>query len=174
MDEDGHPKPELHKVRRKKAVETQVFKSAAFIEDSDDDEERDMAFFARERVLRQEMEELARRQGNDLMDAGRMKRKRKGKGKERNVRETQLDEEDMEMLQRGRSQSQGTSRQRGGSPRVETESDEEAPRRKRRSSPLVAPLSDQGSEGASSLPLGSAGVKMSGRVRRIVDTDSDE
>lgn len=42
-------------VRRQKAQEVQTYKSAAFIWDSDDDEEADAAFFAREAQLRAEM-----------------------------------------------------------------------------------------------------------------------
>ena len=69
------------KVRRKKAAETQAFKSAAFIVDSDDDEEADVAFFARERELRAEMEALAAQHGSVMLDIGAKKRKSQGKGK---------------------------------------------------------------------------------------------
>jgi len=76
-DHEDRPK----KIRKKKAVEIQIYKSAAFIVDSDDDEEADAAFFARERELRAEMEALAAKQGSTMLVTGTKKRKKKGKDK---------------------------------------------------------------------------------------------
>ena len=67
--------------RKRKTAETQIYKSAAFIDDSDDDQEKDKAFFEREKELRREMEVLAEQSGN-MLRTGTRKRKRKGKGKE--------------------------------------------------------------------------------------------
>lgn len=81
------------KIRKKKAVETQIYKSAAFIEDSDDDEEADRLFFEREKRLREEMRDLGERVGGVMEKTGRKKRKGKGKekGKEK-VMEVDVDE----------------------------------------------------------------------------------
>ena len=78
------------KVRKKKAVETQVFQSAAFIVDSDDDDEADAVFFAREKGLRAEMQALAEKHGSIMLGTGTRKRKpdRDAKGKEKARRET--------------------------------------------------------------------------------------
>ena len=65
--------------RQRKVIETQVYKSAAFIEDSDDDdEEANRRFFARERLLRLEMDYLAMQSRNTMRESG-TKRKRKAK-----------------------------------------------------------------------------------------------
>ncbi|OXG18463.1 topoisomerase 1-associated factor 1, partial [Cryptococcus neoformans Tu259-1] len=62
--------------RAKKAVETQNYKSAAFIEDSDDeDPEATRRFFENEERLRREMDELAAQGGHPMMERG-VKRKR--------------------------------------------------------------------------------------------------
>ena len=63
----------------------QIFKSAAFIDDSDDDDEADRLFFEREKQLRDEMRIMAEQNGHVMASNGR-KRKRdkvnsKGKGK---------------------------------------------------------------------------------------------
>ena len=72
-DDDG----EEPRQRRIKVAEVQSYKSAAFIEDSDDDEEADRAFFEREKALRAEMDEVARRQGSQMvLPAPKMKEKR--------------------------------------------------------------------------------------------------
>ena len=70
------------KVQRKlKTVETQIYKSAAFIDDSDDDEVADRAFFAREKTLREEMMAFAENNGGTMLGAGtKRKREKKGKG----------------------------------------------------------------------------------------------
>lgn len=71
---------ELPRMRRiKKAVETQIFKSAAFIDDSDDDEDADLAFFEREKKLREEMQNMAEASGHVMAKNGTKKRKRKDK-----------------------------------------------------------------------------------------------
>ncbi|WVF65442.1 hypothetical protein IAT40_000170 [Kwoniella sp. CBS 6097] len=70
--------------RKTKAAEMQTFKSAAFIEDSDDEDESVSArFFEREQQLREEMKRLAEEQGNVMRRHGtKRKRAKKGKGKE--------------------------------------------------------------------------------------------
>ena len=65
-----------------------MFKSAAFIDDSDDDEEADAAFFAREKELRAEMQALATKHGSVMLGTGTKKRKRKANGKGKEVEET--------------------------------------------------------------------------------------
>jgi len=101
-DQEDRPK----KIRKKKQAETQIFKSAAFIVDSDDDEEADAAFFAKERELRAEMEALAAKHGTSMLVTGTRERKRKGngKGKEVDGEATQIlgiDEEDKEIRATG-------------------------------------------------------------------------
>lgn len=62
----------------------QVFKSAAFIVDSDDDADDDVSFFERERLLREEMDKEAAMQierARLAMERGAVKGKGKGKGK---------------------------------------------------------------------------------------------
>ncbi|AAW44173.2 conserved hypothetical protein [Cryptococcus deneoformans JEC21] len=69
--------------RAKKAVETQNYKSAAFIEDSDDeDPEATRRFFENEERLRREMDELAAQGGHPMMERGvkRKRGKKNGKG----------------------------------------------------------------------------------------------
>lgn len=80
IDSDGEEVPRAPRPRKQRKVEEmQSFKSAAFIYDTDDDEEADAAFFAREAELRARMEEL----GNTVQrEGGTKKRKRKDKGKE--------------------------------------------------------------------------------------------
>ncbi|ODO06093.1 topoisomerase 1-associated factor 1 [Cryptococcus wingfieldii CBS 7118] len=81
---DSRPKNNARRKKAKKAAETQTFKSAAFIEDSDDeDEEATRRFFENEAKLRAEMDALAANGGHSMLDRG-VKRKRgagKGKGK---------------------------------------------------------------------------------------------
>lgn len=84
------------KIRTKKAIETQVYKSAAFIVDSDDDDEADVVFFARERELRAEMEALAEKHGSAMLGTGTKKRKRRNKAKDKEGPNGQ--EEDMPAL----------------------------------------------------------------------------
>ena len=69
-EEDNRP------ARRKKQAETQLFKSAAFIADSDDDEEADRAFFEMEKRLRAEMDNVAKQKGIGSLEEGLKKRKR--------------------------------------------------------------------------------------------------
>lgn len=59
----------------------QFFKSAAFIDDSDDDEDADRAFFEREKRLREEMRVMAEQNGHVMASTGTKKRKREKKGK---------------------------------------------------------------------------------------------
>ncbi|WOO84917.1 Topoisomerase 1-associated factor 1 [Vanrija pseudolonga] len=68
------------KRRAQKAAEVQQFKSAAFIVDSDDDEDADAAFFAREEALRLQMQEKAEEAGNIMRETGTKKRKRGKRG----------------------------------------------------------------------------------------------
>ncbi|KIR40249.1 topoisomerase 1-associated factor 1 [Cryptococcus deuterogattii 99/473] len=80
-----HKKNSHHK-RAKKAVETQNYKSAAFIEDSDDeDPEATRRFFENEERLRREMDELAAQGGHAMMERGvKRKRGKKNGGKSPN------------------------------------------------------------------------------------------
>jgi hypothetical protein len=82
-DEDEEENREPRR-RKKRAADIQVYKSAAFIIDSDNDEETDRLFFERERQLRNEMDELARIQGGagGMRVNGKKKRKRKEGGQE--------------------------------------------------------------------------------------------
>jgi replication fork protection complex subunit Tof1/Swi1 len=95
------------KIRKKKAAEMQSFKSAAFIIDSDDDEEADLAFFAREKELRREMMELGDKHGG-MMKSGKGKGKRKrGKGKDDDNGRTDLENEEQVRGGRGSSGLEG-------------------------------------------------------------------
>ncbi|KIY30807.1 topoisomerase 1-associated factor 1 [Cryptococcus gattii E566] len=80
-----HKKNSHHK-RAKKAVETQNYKSAAFIEDSDDeDPEATRLFFENEERLRREMDELAAQGGHAMLQRGvKRKRGKKKDGKDPN------------------------------------------------------------------------------------------
>ncbi|KAE8543703.1 topoisomerase 1-associated factor 1 [Cryptococcus gattii VGV] len=80
-----HKKNSHHK-RAKKAVETQNYKSAAFIEDSDDeDPEATRLFFENEERLRREMDELAAQGGHAMLERGvKRKRGKKKDGKDPN------------------------------------------------------------------------------------------
>lgn len=82
LNEDGEviaPPPRPRK--RKEKDELQVYKSAAYIDDSDDDEDADNAFFAREADLRKEMNAFAEASGSAMRRSGTKKRKRtKNKG----------------------------------------------------------------------------------------------
>lgn len=83
---DRPHKKNSHQKRAKKAVETQNYKSAAFIEDSDDeDPEATRRFFENEERLRREMDELAAQGGHAMMERGaKRKRGKKNKGKDPN------------------------------------------------------------------------------------------
>lgn len=89
LNGDGEPAP--HRQRKKKVAEVQNYKSAAFIDDSDDsDAEADLAFFEKERQLRERMMRMAEEQAGEIMKQvherrGKAKGKGKGKGKENEV-----------------------------------------------------------------------------------------
>ncbi|KAL7421129.1 Topoisomerase 1-associated factor 1 [Cryptotrichosporon argae] len=109
-DPDAPARPKAP--RRKKVAETQVFKSAAFIEDSDDDEAADAAFFAREAAMRAEMERAAEQSGSTMRVTGtkrkRIKDKGRGQGKDKQVEDdgSEADGEDVEI---GEQDSPGPS-----------------------------------------------------------------
>lgn len=158
-DSEGNPMPRAPKPpkkRKSRVAETQNFKSAAFIIDSDDDDERDAAFFARERMLRAEMEALAREQGDVMLKSGKRKRKEgRGaeKGKEPAVDGSESEPEDESQAvaassqprrpgRRDSSLSDASAVSEADSPHgflsdMSPSEDEDAPRRsKRKSSPL--------------------------------------
>ncbi|ODO09506.1 topoisomerase 1-associated factor 1 [Cryptococcus amylolentus CBS 6273] len=92
---DSRPKNSARRKKAKKAAETQTFKSAAFIEDSDDeDEEATRSFFENEARLRAEMDALAASGGHSMLDRG-MKRKR-GAGKDKGKKGKSLEIVDSE------------------------------------------------------------------------------
>ncbi|KAK4685899.1 replication fork protection complex subunit TIMELESS/Tof1/Swi1, partial [Tremellales sp. Uapishka_1] len=129
------------KVRQKKKAETQIYKSAAFIEDSDDDEEKDRLFFEKEARQRLLNEEMAKKNGGVMQSTG-TKRKRKGnggQGKGKGKDEEMVDEDEVLDSQENEdlgeeslvpdtqmeSQSNGTG--------SESEEEEDAPSRKAKS-----------------------------------------
>lgn len=168
-DRPRHPKP----ARRKKQAETQLYKSAAFIEDSDDDEEADRAFFEREKALREEMEELAKKHGGGTMrEAGSKKRKRRGKGKDKN---DDVEEEGAERRNGSALNSDddplSISAPNGRSPAPSTSP---APIRGRRSSerlPSRSPSLDTASSRESPIPTQ---ARTNGRSKRIVHSDDSD
>lgn len=76
---DGEVIAPVRKRRQPRTEELQVYKSAAYIDDSDDDE-GDAAFFAREAMLRAEMSAMAEASGSAMRRTGTKKRKRKNNG----------------------------------------------------------------------------------------------
>nr|XP_018259274.1 topoisomerase 1-associated factor 1 [Kwoniella dejecticola CBS 10117]OBR81432.1 topoisomerase 1-associated factor 1 [Kwoniella dejecticola CBS 10117] len=221
------------KIRKKKEKEVQIFKSAAFIEDSDDeDDQATKRFFENEQRLRDEMNALAERQGNIMRaNGGKRKRKdqakKKGKGKENENENGDLngdssadEHEDKNMLE-GFSQidssqllgdiGMDSDDKRGSGSGSEDESSQAQARRRKR--PSIVPLESQlasdddmdsgdeddtriyGHEGRKAnwapSPVGRGAASdvqmdaedevlsasrdsgLGGKVRRIVDSDSD-
>ncbi|WVW79467.1 hypothetical protein I302_101436 [Kwoniella bestiolae CBS 10118] len=164
------------KKKVQKVKEMQTFKSAAFIEDSDDeDPEVTRAFFERERELRDEMNALAKEQGNVMLSNGTRKRKRKGKGKDKEV------DEDEDEVMRGSSlpaSSQvfdGLEDEDVEDVAMDSDSEDEDTTTRRRKRPSLAPLDSQLSEDDddASPPQSTARLSI-GKVKRIVDSDSDD
>ncbi|WVQ81137.1 hypothetical protein IAT38_003259 [Cryptococcus sp. DSM 104549] len=143
IDSDtGEPRVRVKEAKKKKAVETQVYKSAAFIEDSDDeDEETTRRFYEREAELRAEMSEMA----SVMLSQGMMKRKRNG-GKKGTTLSQMLEADDEDEVMAGSSApptSEPPSSRAGSSqpPMAvdeDSDSDNERPRRiaRRTSTPL--------------------------------------
>lgn len=167
-DSEGDPIPRAPKAPRKRksrVAETQNFKSAAFIIDSDDDDERDAAFFARERMLRAEMEALAKEQGNVMLKKGKRKRKdgtgaEKGKAPAVDGSDSEPEDQDQDMAASSqlRRQARRRSSLSNASPESEADSphgplsdmspseDEDAPRRSKRKSSPLDPVSQDADE----------------------------
>ncbi|ORY33101.1 timeless protein-domain-containing protein [Naematelia encephala] len=135
------------RARKRKVAETQVFKSAAFIVDSDDDEEADRIFFEREKELRREMEEMAQSHGSVMDGKGKKKRKRsKGKdviGHDDDVVVELLDEVGMTQFSIGQEENDVE----GG---ADDESDQDVAWARKKSSPRGMSLSREGSDGTQS------------------------
>ncbi|WRT69168.1 uncharacterized protein IL334_006152 [Kwoniella shivajii] len=158
--------------RKQKAAEMQTFKSAAFIEDSDDeDPENTRRFFEREEELRIEMKKLAEEQGNVMRKTGSKKRKRgKGKGNGNQVEqmESGSENEDMGRLSLPLSSQflDGSDHQDAGMD-SDDGSDEDVPRNKRTS---LAPSRPVDSDGDTPPPT----ARVMGKIKRIVDSDEED
>lgn len=85
--------------RRQKAQEVQTYKSAAFIWDSDDDEEADAAFFAREAQLRAEMGRHGQEAEEEVRAIMEGKTLRKAKASSPVAEDEEMAEEDEETVQ---------------------------------------------------------------------------
>ncbi|KAK8843979.1 hypothetical protein IAR55_006771 [Kwoniella newhampshirensis] len=188
--ETGEPRPkerEKKKKKTKKDVETQVFKSAAFIEDSDDeDEETTRRFFEREAQLRKEMDEMV---GGIMRSEGGKKKRKRGKGKEKEIvgqgqgqGQTQQDEEDddermgdLNMTQspkHSHSQSREDARSDGGSEREDEEVGGSPLRRMKR--PSLAPSAGSSDSDEDSDQGPPATVRTTTKSRRIVESDDED
>ncbi|OCF79113.1 topoisomerase 1-associated factor 1 [Kwoniella mangroviensis CBS 8886] len=171
------------KKRVKKVKEMQTYKSAAFIEDSDDeDPDITRAFFEREQQLRDEMNALAKEQGNVMMSNGTKKRKRtgKGKGKDKDINVNKDEEADI-----GGSSLPPSSQVIDGLDDEDEEEDvlmqsdeddEEDGPTQRRKRPSLAPLDsqDDDKDEDESIPPSTARPGVVGKVKRIVYSDEDE
>ncbi|WWC73002.1 uncharacterized protein I206_106966 [Kwoniella pini CBS 10737] len=208
------------KQRKKKEKEVQIYKSAAFIEDSDDsDDEVTRKFFENEQKLRDEMKALAEQQGNIMRsNGGKRKRKNnksKGKGKENeDIDElgNQQREDDEDDFLEGNMKVYSQIDDIGMESDDESENDLTQKQNTRRKRPSIAPLDsqldiedefsdrDSGSENEtrmydpnwkrpnqSSSPIPSLDIQMkeqdqipptnkglSGKIRRIIDSDEDD
>ncbi|RSH83343.1 Topoisomerase 1-associated factor 1 [Apiotrichum porosum] len=166
-DSDGEEIEIVRPPRKRKQAEIQTFKSAMFIEDSDDDEEADAAFFAREALLRAEMEELAQQRGTATMLAtGTKKRKRKAK----QVPAVQdEDDEPVEPVEEDMDEEEEEPIEGQDEPMEADDEDDEAlppTRRSRTRSPRVAdPDSDVDSPARARPRL---------RTQRVIDPDDDD
>jgi len=170
--------------RKRKTVETQIYKSAAFIDDSDDDEVADRAFFAREKTLREEMMAFAEQNGGTMLGAGtKRKREKKGKG-EKGGKTNGKGGRQASKGSRGKKRDKGASsseeeedvemgRSDGGRGEGESEADEEV---ERSDSEDLSPVkrrerSPNGSKGG-----GEAALRAIQRQkgRRVIADDSDD
>lgn len=116
----------------------QTFKSAAFIDDSDDDEEADRLFFAKEKRLREEMQSLAEAGGHSMPQKGKQKKRKRDKGKEKE----KSVEADTQMEVDGDEEDAAGSARGVDGETSDSGEDETAPStrrgRKRKSSPVLA------------------------------------
>lgn len=171
--------------RKRKTVETQIYKSAAFIDDSDDDEVADRAFFAREKTLREEMMAFAENNGGTMLGAGtKRKREKKGKG-EKGGNTNGKGRRQASERSRGKKRDKGASsseeeedvemgRSDGGRGGEESEADEEV---ERSDSEAQSPVkrrdrSPDGSEGEGGVDALRATQRQKGR--RVIADDSDD
>ncbi|WVR08981.1 hypothetical protein IAU60_006041 [Kwoniella sp. DSM 27419] len=160
--------------RKTKAAEMQAFKSAAFIEDSDDeDPEVAKMFFEREQQLREEMKRLAEEQGNVLRRHGTKRKRGKGKagGEAEMTSQAPAESSDDEAL--GGAQSQldvdGEVMMYADD---ESEDDEDVPGRiGKRSSMAASEVDDVGREGDTAHRIG---ARMAGKPRRVIDSDEED
>jgi len=167
--------------RKRKTAEMQFYKSAAFIDDSDDDEAADMAFFAREKTLREEMMAFAEKNGGSMLGQGtkrkRGEKKGKGKGKGKNG-----------VSGRGKGRAQPVSDEEedgpedvemrgpeGGIRRMTVESEEEE-EDVEMSEEEIAPVKSTRRRGLSSGSEGApaAQVTQKQRSKRIISSDSED
>lgn len=82
LDGEGGGEIAPGRQRKKKVVEVQNYKSAAFIDDSDDeDEEADKAFFEKEKQLRERMIRMAEQQAGQILEQLKSRKGGRGKGK---------------------------------------------------------------------------------------------
>ncbi|ORX39175.1 timeless protein-domain-containing protein [Kockovaella imperatae] len=159
---------------RKRAAEVQNYKSAAFIEDSDDDEEADRAFFEREKALRAEMDELARRQGHHALSstqtiedpgAGRQKRSKEIIAEEDDA-ESDIGSVNDEMVMRAIRSSTGSDSDRS-SPERFNDRDSSPPVSRKRASSHASGSDSPASENATT-------QSRKRKMKRVfVNSDSD-
>lgn len=173
----GSDEEQARPIRRKKGAETQLYKSAAFIEDSDDDEAADQAFFEMEKRLRAEMDEVAKNKGIGSLEEGLKKRKRdevekRKKAKERVERlvgndNDEEEEEEVEEVQ---------SRERNGRAGTASDADEEVEEVEERPTPTSRPKRRQSAMRSSPVPSDRPGseVDMEDDDRNLGSEGDDE
>lgn len=175
-DSDGEVVAPAPRVRRQRKEELQVYKSAAYILDSDDDEDVDAMFFEREAMLRREMQAMAEASGTTMRRAGTKKRKRKNQGIEptpladMDVNAMEGDESDGDEGSAGDDEDDGKGDDSDDELRVRSRSvvpsDDEEPASTTKRARMSLPPSS---------PAGNDGVAVTQpRRRRIVDSDDDE
>ena len=175
-DENGEAMPK--KLRKKKAaVENQFFKSAAFIDDSDDNEEADRLFFEREKALRQRMYELAEKTGNTLPVTSSKPKRSKAQAKAKARADKAMDgagsDGDMD-VDADASQADVDMSDAGGSDESGSEADSEDARpAKRKSSPV---LDEDQSQVQSEVDDQEVTIrsKRNGRSGKVVDSESED
>jgi replication fork protection complex subunit Tof1/Swi1 len=164
-DADGEAPVRAPRVR--KAAEVQTYKSAAFIEDSDDeDPEVTAAFFAREEELRRQMSAAAEANGHTMRRTGTKKRKRGDKKGTAAVGAAEGGEvgSDGDVPMDQQSDSDGESDGYAS----ESSDDDDQPPARRRKSVLGDP--DESDVSVSGTPAASA-VAPRPRTQRIIDSD---
>jgi len=173
-DSEDEDRPKIRRAR--KTANIQTFKSAAFIEDSDDDEAADAAFFAREEQLRAEMQALAEATGNTMRATGSKKRKRKHKDKDTaeavpagtqdmlSDDDVQMDSDDEEPV---------SVNGKAVSTTLDSDSDDDMPPTRRRKSMATADPDDSDAL-ASGDEIAPATAHARPRTQRIIDSDDDE